>query len=78
MLANLYRVMFIVWHDSHFKFDFSISIFQHIKHIRIKQEWVEGVQTSMPKWQRPERWQRRFGGLPHTRTFMSLDIKSLV
>jgi hypothetical protein len=27
MLANLYRVMFIVWHDSHFKFDFSMLHF---------------------------------------------------
>jgi len=51
------------------------SIFQHIKHIRVKQEWEEGMQTSVPKWWRPE---KRIRQPPHTRTFMSLNIKSLV
>jgi hypothetical protein len=30
MLANLYKVMFKVWHDLHFKFDFSIWHFSII------------------------------------------------
>ena len=42
------------------------SIFQHIKHIRIKQEWVEGVQTSVPKWRRAK---RRIGQPPPHQDF---------
>ena len=44
-----------------------------------KQEWVEEVQTSVPKMAKVEEIvDKDRAAFPHTRTFMSIDIKGLV